>query len=192
MTARGLSAQNKTASEAGTVVPVLFVELDFASGVSRLCDAGQSIVWNGFTWLGAGSVGGIETIEEGADLQARGVALTLAGVNPALVAVAKTEDFQGRDVRIYLGLLDPVTYQVLPTPEQVWGGQMDTMTIVLDRQADSTPTNATIRLACESRLVRWDTPNVRRYTHEDQQIDFPGDRFFEFVPSLQDRPIPWP
>jgi hypothetical protein len=40
-------------------------------------------------------------------------------------------------------------------------------------------------------MVRWRQARVRRYTHEDQQIDAPGDKFFEFIPSLQDAQIPW-
>ena len=31
----------------------------------------------------------------------------------------------------------------------------------------------------------------RRYTHDDQQIDFPGDLGFEFVPKLQELNLVW-
>ena len=32
---------------------------------------------------------------------------------------------------------------------------------------------------------------VRRYTHEDHQIDYPGDLFFQFVGSLSDKVLTW-
>ena len=50
---------------------------------------------------------------------------------------------------------------------------------------------ATISVSAESRLAAWDRPNVRRYNHEDQQIDYPGDKFFEFVPQMVDRLLVW-
>ena len=33
---------------------------------------------------------------------------------------------------------------------------------------------------------------VRRYTDADQQAEYPGDRFFEFVPALQEAEIRLP
>jgi hypothetical protein len=32
---------------------------------------------------------------------------------------------------------------------------------------------------------------VRRFTHEDHQIDHPGDRIFEFVGPIADRVLTW-
>jgi hypothetical protein len=34
-------------------------------------------------------------------------------------------------------------------------------------------------------------PKTRRYTGEDQKIDFPSDLGFDFVPELQDQQIIW-
>jgi hypothetical protein len=50
---------------------------------------------------------------------------------------------------------------------------------------------STIELAVENRLISFDRANERRYTHEDQQIDYAGDLGFEFIPDLQDKPIIW-
>ena len=46
-----------------------------------------------------------------------------------------------------------------------------------------------VSLACESRLVDLERAEVRRHTDADQQAEYPGDRFFEFVPALQEAQI---
>ena len=46
----------------------------------------------------------------------------------------------------------------------------------------------------ERRLARFELiekPRERRYTSEDQKLDHPDDRGFEYVPALQDMPIFW-
>ena len=50
---------------------------------------------------------------------------------------------------------------------------------------------ATITVNAESRLADWDRPRVRRYNHEDQQIDYPGDMGFEFVPQMATKELRW-
>jgi hypothetical protein len=49
-----------------------------------------------------------------------------------------------------------------------------------------------IVLTCESRLVDLERAEVRRYTDPDQQAEYPGNRFFEYVPALQDAEIKLP
>ena len=49
-----------------------------------------------------------------------------------------------------------------------------------------------VALACESRLVDLKRAEVRRYTDADQQAEYPGDRFFEFVPALHEAEIRLP
>ena len=50
---------------------------------------------------------------------------------------------------------------------------------------------ATITAKYESRLIDLDRVRARRYTSEDQQLDYPGDKGFDYVPSLQDAVITW-
>ncbi|AWV21498.1 Transcriptional regulator, LacI family [Roseomonas mucosa] len=49
-----------------------------------------------------------------------------------------------------------------------------------------------VSLTCEGRLVDLERAEVRRYTDADQQAEYPGDRFFEFVPALQEAQISLP
>jgi len=53
------------------------------------------------------------------------------------------------------------------------------------------PETSIIQMNIESRLVQFDMPLNRMYTLEDQQIDFPNDVGFEFIPDLQDKEVVW-
>lgn len=81
---------------------LVFVELDFDSGIVRLCNAAMSIAWNGYTWIGLGSVGRIDPIQESADLTANGMAFQLSGIDPAYLALALGETYQGRSAKLWL------------------------------------------------------------------------------------------
>ena len=74
---------------------------------------------------------------------------------------------------------------VLFEPFTLFNGQMDKMEI----QDNGETSNVSI--VCESKLITLQTPRVRRYTLEDQKLDFPNDKGLEFIPSLQDKEITW-
>ena len=165
-------------------VPLLvLVELDFAGGVVRCCNAGYNFVWDGQVWTGLGNLGGISGASEGQDLQMYGITLTLSGVPPELVAVALGSGYQGRDATIWLATLNS-DYSILTDPVIIFRGRMDTMPVEIGQEA-------TIQLTIESRLVDWERPRIRRYNHADQITEYPTDKGFEFVPQMSEREIVW-
>ena len=70
-------------------------------------------------------------------------------------------------------------------PFPLWAGLMDVMEVTDGAEAR-------ISLTCESRLVDLERAEVRRYTDADQQAEYQGDRFFEYVPALQEAEIRLP
>ena len=76
---------------------------------------------------------------------------------------------------------DIIIYQ----PYTIFDGFMDVM-----RLNDSGGT-ANIALNCESQLIALERANTRRYTPEDQKIDFPNDEGLDYVAGLQDDEIIW-
>jgi len=67
----------------------------------------------------------------------------------------------------------------------MFSGRMDTMSI-----KDSGDT-ANISLTAESRLIDLERSRERRYTSEDQKIDYPNDKGLEFIADLQNQEIVW-
>jgi hypothetical protein len=167
------------------LAPVLFVELDFASGFIRLWSGVGPITWNGQTWTGGGQLLEVSSIEETKAVEATAASITLSGVPSELVAVAYGDFSQGRPVRIWLGLMNMNNGTILENPVQIFAGRMDTI-----GDADSGET-ATIAVSAESNLADLDRLRVRYYTDQDQQRIFEGDRSLRYIPSMQDRPVTW-
>ncbi|MEN9806090.1 MAG: hypothetical protein RL756_598 [Pseudomonadota bacterium] len=183
---KSLSIAQQSALDASHVVPVVFAQIDFASGnVQRYCTAGASIAWNGYTWLGTGGLVNIEPIRETGSIESVGLRLTMSGVPSTLVSLALQGEFQGRPVTLWLALLD-ANGALIGTPITEYAGRLDTMTIV--DGADS----ATISVTVESEMASLMGASVRRHTDADHQKDYPGDKIFAFVAQMKERALPFP
>jgi len=170
--------------ESDNLSPFLAVDLAF--------DGGNFVAWTGYgnitffgtTFVGSGDFLNVSQISETADIQANGINITLSGIPSDLISSALNETYQGRPAKLYLGLLD-ANGAVVSDPYLVFSGRMDTMGI-----EDSGDT-ANIGLTAESRLIDLERSRERRYTSEDQKIDYPNDKGLEFIADLQDKEIVW-
>jgi hypothetical protein len=169
---------------AGTVRPAILVEALFDSGAVRLWSGLGDVVYASNTYTGAGNLLVIDALQERGDVQALGTTITLTGIPSVLVSLALAEPYQGRIVRIYQALLD-ANLAVIADPDERFTGRADVMAISDDAET------ATISMTVESRLIDLQRPRERRYTHEDQQTEYPGDLGLNFVAAIQDRPIKW-
>jgi hypothetical protein len=180
---RPLTPGQLTAITSPILQPALFVQVEFTSGPVYIWSGLGSFVWNDITWKGLGTLGSIATIEEGTTIEAKGVTLTLSGLDPTQL-VGITNEFQvGLPALVYLGFFN--NGLLIDTPIIAWAGRMDQPTLDVDGQT------ASIAIACENRLVEMNVAVNRRYTNEDQQLDYPGDTGMAFVNSIQDVTIFW-
>jgi len=173
---RILSATNATEADKPAIIAVVMADLDFVSGMVRVHDGSGTLISGGNTYLGAGQFAGVDIIDENIDIVARGLKLTLSGVDSSLVSVTMTEVYQNRDVTLYLGFVDSSTGALIDTPEIIWEGRMNQMMMKINNGT------AVIELTCEHRLRR--EPRIARYTDEDQQVAFPGDQFFNLMYAI--------
>ena len=164
------SADNQSAAASTTVSLVTFADLQIPGDRLRLSDAPVTISWGGNDWTGIGQYGGIDVVSESIDVIAMPVKLSLSGVDASLVNDAMTTNYHGKNVTIYIGLFNVTTMALVDTPEEIWSGYMDVMTIDIDRGS------AVISLDCEHRLRRQTA--AFRYTDEDQRSLYPTDLFF--------------
>jgi hypothetical protein len=164
------SNANQLAANEGRVMMVTMVYLAIPGDPLYLHDGIGRFTWNGNEWLGVGQYGTINAITESTDVIAAPVELTLSGVDSALINDAMTTQYHGEAVQVYIALFNPDTDAMVDDPEIVWEGLMDTM------QIEVGPGTGQITLTCEHRLRR--LPVASRYTDEDQQALYSGDRFF--------------
>ncbi len=181
---RDLSASMLAAIAAGTVRPVVFYEGEYESGTVRLWTGIGPITWDSQTWTGAGNLLSIASIGEVSDITAVGFSVSLTGLSSALLSLNLSEARQGLPGRVWLGMLDSAG-AVIADPFAAFSGRLDVPEIADDGD------RATISVKYESRLIDLDKTRERRYTHEDQQIDYPGDQGFAFVAGMQDKQIVW-
>lgn len=166
------------------VSPVIFFEGEFNSGTIHLWSGVGDIVWNGNTWNGAGQLLSISEIRETVDVVAASVQIGLSGLPSSLVSLALNDVRQGRKGRLWLGFINS-SGAIIADPYQIFTGLLDVPTM------DETGETANLTLSYENRLVGLLTANDRRYTPEDQHVDFPGDSGFDNVAGLQDAQIVW-
>ena len=182
--ARALTAALLAQITAALLRPVFFYEGEFATGTVRGWSGIGSITWDGETWTGAGDLIGFSPIDENSDIRAAGFTVSLNGQSASILALNMAQVRHGYPGKIWVGALDSAG-AIVADPFLAFSGRADAPEIV-DEGA-----TATITLAYESRLIDLDKTRERRYTHEDQQIDYAGDQGFSFVTKLQDAQINW-
>lgn len=185
MSSRTISASLSTALQADRVYPLLLVEALFDSGALRLWNGDGALTALGETWTGVGLMLSISPIEETAEIRATGVSIRLSGIPSAIVSIALAEDYQGRVARVYVGAFDASTGAVITDPILALQGSIDTMPI--SEGGDT----STILVNVESRLIRLEKASLRRYTAQDQKVEFPLDTGLDHVAAIQDVQIVW-
>lgn len=176
---RGLTTAMSTEVAKKVKAPIIFFEGEFTSGTIYVWSGRGSRTWNGHTWTGVGDLASISQIEESGGLEANGIVVALNGLKGSLVAKALTEVQHSKKGTVYFGFLDAAG-AIVVDPVIWFSGRLDTCVLRRDRNG------ATIAITYESRAMDSQT-RERRFTHEDQQIDFPGDLGFQFVNGIQDQ-----
>lgn len=181
---RFLSVSMGNVSTAEIVRPIVLVEAQFDSGTVFLWSGLGDLSWNAHTWQGTGALLKVDAVQETVEVKAVGTRITLNGIDTSMLGKAQNEDYQGRILKIYLGALDD-SGSVISSPIVIFSGRMDVMTIT-----DAGDT-ASIEVTVENRFIDFERTKERRYTDQDQKIEYPTDKGFEFVASIQDKEILW-
>ena len=187
---RTMSAAMLAEIDNETVRPLLLAELDFSSGYVRVNSTERTVSFDSgtvpggpFDFLGVGHLGKVSPVEEGIEQKSYGLVLQISGIISAYISTVLTEQYQGRQARLWLGFFDS-SYALVASPMLIFAGRMDSTAIKLGGTAEITVT-------AENRLADWERPRVRRYTNEDQALEYPGDAGFEFVPAMLEKQLVW-
>jgi hypothetical protein len=169
---------------AQVVRPIILVKAEFDSADVLMWSGTGDLDWDGQTWIGTGQLLRVDAVEESVEMKAVGTTVTLSGIPSDLLSLALQEDYPGRPLTVYLGAFND-SDEVIASPVILFKGRMDVMTISEGGDTSS------IEVTVENRLIDFERPRERRYTSEDQKIDFPNDKGFEFVSTIQDKEIVW-
>lgn len=174
----------QTILESSTPRGVLFVKLDFDSGTQRLTTASDTVSWDGQSWIGLGGLLGVEPLRDTESTEIVGGTLKLSGVPSSEISKALSESIQGRQITIWFGIMSEALAIVAAPVEFV--GRMNRY-----RFRRGSPTSE-LELSFESEMAAARRPRIRRFTHEDQQREYPADAYFAHLSRMQEFLIRWP
>ena len=160
------------------------VKAEFDSETIRVWTGTDDLVIGGASYLGAGSLLSIGSVEENLELTSNGLAVAISGMDATVVNLALTENYQNRPITVFLGYVMGGTNEVAGTLT-LFKGRMTSLVV------NDTPEGSTVTIDAENRLVDLDRPSNFRYTKESQNFLHSGDTSFNRVASLQDKQINW-
>jgi len=125
---RTLGSSFQTELAASELSPFFAVEMDFEGDPVRLWGGYGNIVIDGDTYFGAATLLNISAISETSEVQANGITVSLSGIDTSLISAALSENYQGREMKVYFGVLND-SGAIIDDPYIAFKGRMDVMTI---------------------------------------------------------------
>jgi hypothetical protein len=168
--------------QANSVGLCWLVDLQLVSGVEHAWTGIGTLVWNGNSYKGVGSLGGVSDIQEGSEVRADGTSIALSGIDPTLLNESLNDIQVGAPASVWLGIF---ANGALSAAYKVFGGTVDVPRIGVG------PSALTIALALETKLANLGRANNRRYTAADQRRYFPDDSGFNWVEVQNDIALLW-
>lgn len=179
---RPLTAAMVAAITAAVVRPVIFYQATLAdNSIVRYFSGLGTIVWNTFTWTGSGQVISMSEVSESDDVKTEDVTIEINGVPLANISMVEQSLANGKAGTIYIGAIDDAG-AVVASPKIVFKGGLNGAQT--DESDVEKPKCSIVYVDDLADLRR---ARVRRFTHEDQQIYYPGDRGLEAMAVSQDR-----
>lgn len=184
MSTRNIGESVETAIGETVVRPTVFCELDFPSSTVNFWTGQGTISWNSKSWDGTGRAVSFSTFPETTDGSSQGIQIDISGIDSGDIDDITQDEFQGADVSVWIAFLDS-SGTVIGSPFQIFAGIMDTGEI------NDNGKSATISINAESKLINQIKRIQNRYTDQDQQRLYPGDKGLEFIGKIQDKQIVW-
>lgn len=171
-----------SAMEQPNVGLVLAAEIDFPSGVTRVHTGTGTVIINGQTFVGVGTLGDVGSVTEENSTSSSTMSMALSGLDMSLVGETLNEEVIGCDVVCYLAVMNDrgvvtganVLFEGFITDTSLQAGQQNALSYVIANVFE-----------------RWSQGLPDRYTDESQQRLHPGDRFFRYVAQMAERSIFW-
>jgi hypothetical protein len=181
-----VSTDQQIEFEKPTTRVAYFLELFFDSGTVRVCNSGQTFTWNGYDWIGLGSLGTISPVNESEGLASDFMvfSLNIAQVSVLGLALGSVSDYRGKTAKLYYCPLDE-QFRLVDTPQQCWKGVMDSITINVDNGEGS------VALKCETSaygLLRRTPLRINAAQHLQRH---PGDTGLDYLSDLIANPQIW-
>jgi len=160
------------------------VKAEFDTDDILVWTGNDDLVINSETYTGAGSLLSISNVEDTLDLKPTGISIALSGMDADVLNMALTENYQNRDISVFMGFLMGGSNEVAGVLK-VFAGRMMSLDVT-----DSIE-GAVVGITAENRLIDLERPSNLRYTAESQKFIDSSDTSLNRVQQLQDKQIAW-
>lgn len=178
-----LSSTGQALLASGRCVLFSLIHMSLSSAV-RINTSPWNLSWGGYTWTG--DKAGVCSVDElgGDEGEVRPVRFSISGALLEYVSVARGESIRGKAVTIRTGIAD-LNLNISDVFIE-WAGKLDVMEI------EQTGETVYVTATAEHNGVDLLRPSYLLYSDEQQQIDYPGDRGYEYVKKQEEVEIVWP
>jgi hypothetical protein len=163
---------------------LIFAKVEFDFATLAFNSSLESKVFDGDTYLGAGSLGNVSQAVESSGLDPAEYKITFSGVNDTVLSAAATEDYLNKRAIVHVAVLDEFD-AIIGEPFIWFEGLTDSVDVKYGKQS-------TIVVNIRDRLTDWSRRRISRYTDGEQQSLHTGDKGLEFVTEVASRDIVWP
>lgn len=179
-----------------TIAASLLVHMDFRETPRRFWFGFGDLEAAGHIWQGTGEMIQIEGLESPIGTVAPKSTVTLSGIEPALVTLARnaSDRVKDRKATIYIQFFDITPDDASVDPWSLLDSPFAVSTWLMDQMTYSAqgPVQRAITLTMESLWTNRRRPAYGLWTDRDQNKRFPGDRGLEQVSDLVAKTIRWP
>lgn len=185
MTTRGLSAGQIAAAQGSHRVCVPLVEALFDSVTIRVALWDWDIVDGAITYIHQSAALDIEPLNESSG-STEGMKITLSGLDPAILAIATQEPYQGRVIRVLKARLNVDTNALIDAPTAEFIGRIRDMPIVEDKD------KCVVTVTAEHYEAELGRASPSRLNDAHHQRIWPGDIGCIYAESMVEKNIIWP
>ncbi len=188
-----ISTEQAALLNASSVRIATLAEFQFRAATTYLWNGAGVLDVAGFEWQGLNGWGGIDQLPNLHGTESDLITVTMSGVDPANIALAKNsvDDVEGRYAYFWLQLFD-ADWQPVGTRIPAWWGTMQR--IVIERSGDGEAGGSirTVGLEIENPYAARGQSAAGRYTDSDQEYRYSGDKFCRFVSDQALNALVWP
>jgi len=178
-----------TATQSASQLPQIMMrtlaEVGVTSSTLYLCNGAQYLYTMGNTYSPIGGLGQIDPVQEENEPFPRTVRASLRAIGSADFYEPMREQMFGRDFVLRYVFLDTISYTPVSTPETLWRGKINKVSIQFNNQDKGTY----VEIESDTDLRR--APPVNNYNNETMLVTNSGDTFFKFIDQVKNQTAHW-
>jgi len=181
---RGLNPLTIAALDQSHVRWLVLTKIEFDSETLAFNSSFAEFEWNGTTFVGLGNLGNVSNITENTKLDPADYVITITGVDNSVLVAAFDPNYLNRPATCWVAALDH-DMKIIGEPILYFKGLVDSIDGAYGNEAS-------VAINVTDRMSEWSRARISRYTNQEQQAKYPGDKGLEYVSEISTKKVTWP